>query len=648
MSVTNQAVAGRRRAPKAWPALFCLAVLAQATPPAAAETVDIRNVTNANGDVVFVVEIYGADAPFWYSGVNEYSPRNYTAAEKSAITLGAEYWAAVLKPNSAPFAPGIVRIGMDTATTFNAFTYYYGGPGGFGLMFQALQGPTDMRQPSNVAGDVSPDPHTLIEFHNIAWDTQASSSVPETATDMTAVFIHEMGHSLGITGGNPDWQDLVGSGGTAGAGYADRNPYPGVAGTLNFYGPTAMALYGGPVPLAHGSSQETSHFGIRNGLMTHGQISNYAMFTEVELAAIKDIGYDVDLRAFYGRSYYDDDRLVTKTVVSSAGFYDSKGLNPGGTWLGYNVGRPNLSPWGVGLHIFGSAYDITQTADLLADGRSGAGVRVDGFENTVRINPGVRVTAEGTQGTGLLVAFGSGHVINSQGSISATGSMGIGARFDFGAPYVAYRLMSYGRYPENDAIGTWLNIGGPLVEEFNLSGALLGGASNPDGQWLSGEFVDYDGRDIALYIGPGAHVANINVMNGASISGDIISRWDPAAHPSPVVNTDPESYMTNLTFGLAGNGSGGVTASPDINFFLNYRGNITGPESLNVSLHGGTLEYAGAMNVYSFATGANTTLLAGFVDGGGPTTITATTSIVTDPTSHIGFGQTSLVYGAPQ
>ena len=116
-------------------------------------------------------------------------------------------------------------------------------------------------------------------------------------------------------------------------------------------------------------------------------------------------------------------------------------------------------------------------------------------------------------------------------------------------------LHSYGTYPLNEEGGASLtaNIGGPLVESFDLSGLLAGGASSVDGQYLSGEFVNYGGRPIALYIGPGAHVKNINVLNGAFIHGDIISRWNPAAFGLPAPLSD---YMTDLTFGLKADSAG--------------------------------------------------------------------------------------------
>ena len=69
---------------------------------------------------------------------------------------------------------------------------------------------------------------------------------------------------------------------------------------------------------------------------------------------------------------------------------------------------------------------------LLACGTAGTGIRVDGEANTLRIAPGVRVSADGAYGTGLLLAYGKGQNVVSRGEIRATGTGGAGARFDFG------------------------------------------------------------------------------------------------------------------------------------------------------------------------------------------------------------------------
>jgi hypothetical protein len=237
------------------------------------------------------------------------------------------------------------------------------------------------------------------------------------------------------------------------------------------------------------------------------------------------------------------------------------------------------------------------------------------------------------------VAFGSGHTINSQGIVSATGPLGIAARFDMGAIYNDVALASYGEY--YDAEGEEQGIGGPAVVAFNLSGPLLGGQSDASGQWLSGVEENFGGRRIALYIGPNTHVAAINILDGAVIQGDIISRWDPGAQPYIPTGT-PTS--TSLTFGLAKKSDGTADiGTPDPSFELSYQGNITGPETLEVSLEGGTLRYAGSIDALSFSAASGTTIIAD-LSGGMPLNVSAYT-INLDPSLQIGFEPAPFSYG---
>lgn len=632
---------------------LCLLVCLLYSLPISAAGPESLWIRNSDGQNVFRLDFFGSGVPYAYdteSSVEAVSAGDFSPAVRGDFVRGLDYWTTVLKPHGTPANPVVLRIYMAPDTSYNASALYFSNPAApsKGALWSSLDGEGSALIGSDLPDDPLVGAHSLISINNYAWDTQANSNLPETAATLAPTIIHEVGHALGITEDSPQFASLLGSGGTPAHSYTDRMPYDpsnpsATAGYLQFYGPKALNIFGGPIPMAHASDQESAHFGLRGGLMTHDQITNYPMFMEVELAALVDIGYTIDLRNFFGTSLYVDNTVSTDVVINS-GFFASKGLDSSLNWLGYDENRANTSPFGIGLHIYGSNYNASIEKNLLADGAGGAGIRVDGFSNTVTIAPDTTVTGNGRQGTGLLVAFGSGHNIVSRGDIIADGPLGIGARFDFGAPYVDEHLHSYGTYHSNQEgeASQSADIGGPLVESFDLSGLLAGGASSVDGQYLSGEFVNYGGRPIALYIGPGAHVEAINILNGAFIYGDIISRWNPAAFGLPAPLSD---YMTDLTFGLQAGGAGkAIPDFPDADFRLHYRGNILGPASVNVSLVGGELNYAGTMRVHSFSMDAQTRLLTEF-DNGNPSIIEAGDNVTLTPGSGIGFAPSPFSYG---
>lgn len=95
-------------------------------------------------------------------------------------------------------------------------------------------------------------------------------------SDFLSVAMHEIGHVLGINGGNPSWTNLI-SGGF-------------------FTGAESVAVYGGSVPV-----EGNAHFA--SGVISPGQgeasmapeitVGQRKLFTELDFAALDDIGWDV-------------------------------------------------------------------------------------------------------------------------------------------------------------------------------------------------------------------------------------------------------------------------------------------------------------------------------------------------------------------
>ncbi len=326
-----------------------------------------------------------------------------------------------------------------------------------------------------------------------------------------------------------------------------------------------------------GVSGDFSHLELRNSLMSHQSYRNWTTFMEAELAVLEDLGYDIDRRNHFGFSIYNNDL----TYTNNHPFYQRNSSRNG-----YLYGTPNTTPLGIGLHLYGSGNTIYQNAHLLADGEAGTGIRVDGSENNLTVNNGIRVTANGDYGNALLVAYGRNNSIFNYGTLEATGKDGIAARFDFGHNLLSDSDDYRGSYIWSgtgadssslisDTYGVPTEIAGPLVDSFVVGGTLKGSKAS-------------------IYISENAYVKNIEVLTGANISGDIISVWDP--NNSLISSAVRGTLFTSLDFGMKLNGS---TVTSDSSFNMKFDGGIYGLNGLKMHHYAGFLDVSGPIRVYS-------------------------------------------------
>lgn len=335
-----------------------------------------------------------------------------------------------------------------------------------------------------------------------------------------------------------------------------------------------------------GISPELSHIELQNGLLSHQNWRNWTIPMEAELAALQDVGLKFDRKQLFGYSIYasgSEDKL--NELINTNGYYARENEQ----WL---VGTPNETPLGIGLHIYGSYNKVTQAADILTVGEDAVGIRVEGVGNHLTIDKSISIKSDGIRGAALLVSYGRDHTINLAGDTSALGEHGIAARFDFGDNILGNKAeyrgswLWHGDYVPDDGILS--KIQGPLVKVFNVSGSLRG-------------------REAAIYIDESAFVKEINILPGATLEGDIISRWDP---DNPKIHSsapDSEELYTSLTFGYGVSDDGSALQSGDSNFSLNYAGNIDGP-SIDMAHKAGDLTLSGKINVHSLQNEAFLTL----------------------------------------
>lgn len=361
---------------------------------------------------------------------------------------------------------------------------------------------------------------------------------------------------------------------------------------------------------------ELSHIELQNSLMSHQSWRNWNTFMEAEIAVLQDIGYEIDRRDWFGYSVYNSGEEGNPYVfVNTNPFY---ARNAQGT--AYVTGAANDNPWGIGLHVYGSYTDVTQAAEILSNGDYAIGIRVDGFNNTLRIAQNATVRSDGAEGYGLAVTYGKGHHIIHQGTLAAAGGQGIAAVFSFGDNELGenyeqrgsfiFAEREYSNADLTDSNPADVGLDGALVDNFDVSGTLIG-------------------RQAAIFIDDNALVSNINILQGSRIAGDIVSLWDPLADrvqsSFTVEDGDQQSFgienlITQLNFGLAANEDGSADPSrADENFYLSYSGNIygglvesegadSGAAAIAIRVAAGTLSFNGNADVLSVTVDENATL----------------------------------------
>lgn len=583
------------------PTKLC-AALALAIAPLSTYALEDRSVENSSGRSVFVARFFEVGDGLFDGDVSSFWSWDGNQAYKDQVVDGLRYWAQILQPQGNNPAT-IVNIG-----TVNMPGNAYGGSPGANGGQSAL---TQMQQ--NMFG-LSPATGTLPlgghGFFGLGQDDYALdpafTQTPLTGKDSVLLTaIHEVAHGLGIASSVQDkgaldtiepyfeshlnsWSQLL----------VDDNGNPARAGQKilctgcnNAYDPDAFdvrldqavlvgpnikqvlagGLRGVPVKILADDGQVDpnfmSHIELKNSVMSHQDYRNYTGFMEAELAVLQDLGYTIDRANFFGRSVYGDGL----DLVNTQGFFARNGAG-----TKYLPGQYNQAMLGLGLHVYGSNNRIRQAADLLAAGSGGAGIRVDGQSNTVIVEPGVKIHANGLNGQGIQFAYGLGHTLVHRGDIQATGPNGVGLRFDFGTNALGNLVENRGSYIRSvDGVDQPLlpELDGPLVQQADITGRVAG-------------------RQAAILISDNAYVGRINLMQGTRIEGDIISRYAQRDDTNQL-------RLTTLSFGQAADSQGRATGSPDAAFRFSYAGNIIGKDNLALSFDGGKTRLNGTLQVYS-------------------------------------------------
>jgi uncharacterized protein YhjY with autotransporter beta-barrel domain len=572
-----------------------------AMPGGSALAFESHFVHDPDGEAVFEIRFFGpGDGPLTEDlGKPIESTWSLSAQQKSSILSGISYWAEVIK--LAPLGiPGVVNVGADDSPQ-NA--YGMSQPNGGHPVYltniqAALQG-LDV-------GELQFGSHAQFVMGILDYDKldYVPSHVPRPVgpVDVASLAIHELAHGLGIDSAvvpkgsyrRPHFADSLSTwshhlrddnGNPARPGQSVScadcdNPYDGAAFDVRqdkgyFSGQHVDEVLAGAMPgvpvrmLGEGGTLDTdymSHIELKNSLMSHQSYRNYTTFMEAELALLQDMGYDIDRRNFFGYSVYGNGQ----TIVNNNGYFRRNASRSG-----YLPGQYNTATLGLGLHIYGSHNTLHQRADLLTQGAGGAGVRVDGQGNTLVIEPGTRVHADGINGRGILFAYGKDHNLIQRGDVQALGKGGVAVNFDFGNNAIGNPSGYRGSYiNEEDGNPEPLldELDGALVNQFDLTGRVAG-------------------SDAAIRISPNALVNRINIMGLAQVQGNIYSSYTER-------DGDGKLRLTQLTFGLRSDDSGRATGQADAGFAFRYDGDIQGA-NLALSAKGGTTSLNGDHHIHS-------------------------------------------------
>ncbi len=545
---------------------------------------------------------------------------------RQALIYGADYWAEVLGPGLKNTEPAPIIVYGDHRLNASAASPQSDEPGltnytALGAMLiKGWQPDEDEAVGIIEIGNWWPYFGATGRDDPSFYYNGPITHLPENGDQMhlASTMLHELAHALGVgstaynnqfapvlTLWDQNLRDANGNSAQPGQRISNVNTpgsfYVPDGTNITFAGKNVMEVLDGAMPAGipiwgwESGTAEFSHIELRNSMMSHGQaFQNYATFMEAELAVMQDLGYQIDRKKYYGRSIYNDN----VTILNEMGF-NSDGMA------------------GVGLHVYGTGNTVTQLANIDSRGAGGIGIRVDGWENRMAIASGVSIKATGAGGIGIAFAYGRNHTLNHRGSITAAER---GLSFDFGSN-------AMGDYFSTR--GSWINMEVQSARRAAVSENAewsLGASGYDETNGALADKVDISGSidaPQAIYIAENAYVKEINILNGASLNGNIVSDWrrdKTVKDPDPFDQTfmkyfqtpdDPTSGMygdygtrwdlfTSLTFGKAMDAAGNSLAEADPNFYLRYDGDIDGRYSMKMDIVGGELEYNGTarlMNV---------------------------------------------------
>lgn len=277
---------------------------------------------------------------------------------------------------------------------------------------------------------------------------------------------------------------------------------------------------------------------LRNTLLSDDQYKNYTMLSELEMAVLRDIGYVIEPREFYGSSIYSFGRpgfRITRTVNRDYGFYDHKTGQ-------YQIKKPSQVPLSIGLHVYGDYNDVIQTSKISSVGEGSLGVRIDGSYNYYYQTPKSSIITNGESSSGIGFTYGSRNDAYISGYVGALGSKGIGIKVDMGSNIYSDLIEYRGSYSRARTLDYLQGTASKAqASEVPLPKELVG--AQVDNLIIDGVV---EGNEAAIFIDESSYVKNIHVTADAVVNGGIYSTWNPAGLGSGKIILRHDSKNTRL------------------------------------------------------------------------------------------------------
>lgn len=239
-----------------------------------------------------------------------------------------------------------------------------------------------------------------------------------------------------------------------------------------------------------------------------------------------------------------------------------------GTRIAGLGGFTSADDYSYGLFLAGDNQIVNIAGNFNQTGIFGTGIRYAGRDfapvgNTVRVLAASTINVNGRGGIGVLGSSGARNRLLINGGVNATGVNGRGIVVDFGQFTI----------PNNVGPDSQINaftMGADTFTDIDISGTL-------------------NATTNAIEIGDTATVQEINIMNGAMITGDILSN----AFTGQGLVARPTITLGRLA-NAAGPNIGFASNAPDAAFTFNYAGDIGGTNPVDVNQFAGMTNQTGS------------------------------------------------------